>query len=276
MSKKVVDAHVHLGYYSMPKHCYDFIKRAGFTNVSISPSDLKLEDEEVEIEKILLIPSFPCGNTSCTDGFYDQVRWRKGFENTFLLVATINPNCDIDVRKELENQYSLGAVAIKLHPVHHYYKPNDYRKEEKGLDRLAKVYEFAEEYKLPVIIHTGTSIATYARNKFADPIFVDDVIKDFNISIILAHAGRPIWCNTAFYLAKNYTNVYLEISSIPAWRIREYIPRIDEILDKVIYGSDFPHYPGQTLLGNAKEVGNIFKWDSRVMRDNIMKLIKIH
>ncbi|MEM1627265.1 MAG: amidohydrolase family protein [Sulfolobaceae archaeon] len=274
--KKVVDAHVHLGYFSMPNHCYDFVKRIGFTRVDIHPSELTLRDEEIEIEKILLIPSFPCGNNLCTDGFYDQVKWRKGFEDTFLLVATVNPNCNMDIKKELENQYSLGAVAIKLHPVHHYYKPNDYRPEEKGLKNLIEIYSFAEDYKLPIIFHTGTSIATNARNKFGDPIFIDDVVRDFNVNVILAHAGRPIWCNTAFYMAKNYSNVYIEISSIPVHRIREYIPRINEILDKVIYGSDFPHYNGQTLIQNAKDIGNFFKWDNRVMRENIIKLIRIH
>ncbi|MCY0859863.1 MAG: amidohydrolase family protein [Sulfolobaceae archaeon] len=273
---KVVDGHVHLGFSKMPERCYTFLKLIGFNDQNVKPNELKLSDDNIEIERIILIPSFPCGTSECTDGFYQQVKWIKGFEDRFSVAGTVNPNCDIDVRKELENQYSLGAVAIKLHPVHHWFKPNDYRPEERGLKNLQYVYEFAEEYKLPVIIHTGTSITVNARNKYGDPIYVDDVIKDFNITIILAHSGRPLWTETAFYLAKNFDNVYLDISSIPPKRLREYLPRIDEVVEKTVYGSDYPNYMNQTLIGHALKMAEVVNFDEKIMRDNILKLIKIH
>lgn len=273
---KVIDGHVHLGFSKMPKHCYDFLNFIGFYGKDERPYELKLEDENIYIEHIILIPSFPCGSNECTDGFYQQVEWIKGYEDIFLVSGTLNPNCNINVREELERQYSLGAVAIKLHPVHHFFKPNDYREEERGLKNLKEIYEFAEEYKLPVIIHTGTSITTNARNKYGDPIYVDDVVKDFNLTIILAHSGRPLWTETAFYLAKSFSNVYLDISSIPPKKLREYLPRIDEIPEKIVYGSDYPNYKGQTLLGHAYEIANQVNFNENIMRNNLLRLIKIH
>jgi len=276
MVLKVIDAHMHLGLRNMPEKCIEFLRKIDFENsLNMKPKDLILKNEEIEIEKIILVPSYPCGNDLPYDGFYEQHEW-KGNHDEFLQWGTINPLYNaISIREELSKQYSLGIVGIKLHPVHHGYKPNDYRIEERNLIKLMEVYEFAEDYDLPLLIHTGTSITLDSRNKYGNPIYIDDVIKDFKIKIILAHAGRPLWTNEAFFLARSYENVYLEISSIPPNRIREYLPRIDELKDKVIYGSDFPNFKGHDILKNALEVAKTFDYDERIMRDNILNLIKI-
>jgi|BEDMetMinimDraft_2_1075160.scaffolds.fasta_scaffold00026_1 Predicted metal-dependent hydrolase of the TIM-barrel fold len=273
MKFKVIDAHVHLGLHKMPDHCKEFIRRIGFLNsLNLRPEDFKLSNDYLMIDKIILVPSYPCGNNLATDGFYEQYEWRKNHD-VFLQYGTINPLADVKVREELNKQYSMGIVGIKLHPVHHGYKPNDYRKEEKNLLNLQEVYQFAEDYKLPVTIHTGTSLTSFSRNKYGNPIYCDDVIKDFNVNIILAHAGRPLWSNEAFFLARSYENVYIEISSIPPKRLKEYLPRLDEIKNKVIYGSDFPNFSGHDLIGNAIDVINLIGYDQGIMMNNILKLI---
>ncbi|AWR95774.1 amidohydrolase family protein [Acidianus brierleyi] len=268
----VIDSHVHLGMGNMPSHCYDFLKSIGLEN---EPKVI-IADEEIELDYIVLIPSFPCGNKSCTDGFYSQLKLRKT-SSVYLQMGTINPNCNIDVKKELENQYSKGIIGIKLHPVHHYFKPNAYRQEEGNLKNLEIIYSFAEDMKLPIVFHTGTSNTSMSRNKYGDPIYIDDVIKDFpRLKIVLAHSGRPLWTSNAYFMARNYANVYLEISSIPPLKILSYLPGIKEIRDRVIYGSDFPNYKGQTLLGHAKMVISSLGYDSGIMRDNFMKIFKVN
>jgi len=272
---KVIDAHVYLGLSKMPHHCKEFIKRIdSLEALKLKPKDLILNSEKAEIEKIILVPSYPCGNNESVDGFYEQYEWRKGYD--FLLqYGTINPMANVNVREELSKQYSLGIVGIKLHPVHHGYKPNDYREEERRLKRLEEVYQFAQDYNLPVTIHTGTSLTVNSRNKYGNPIFVDDVVKDFKIKIVLAHAGRPLWTNEAFFLARSYENVYLEISSIPPKRILQYISRIDEIRQKTIYGSDFPNFKGHDLLRNVIEAMEVLGYDKEIFHDNILGIINL-
>ena len=44
----------------------------------------------------------------------------------------------------------------------------------------------------------------------------------------------------AFFLARRHRNVYIDLSSIPPRRLLSYFPRIEEIQDKVLFGSDWP------------------------------------
>jgi hypothetical protein len=99
----------------------------------------------------------------------------------------------------------------------------------------------AQEYGIPVMFHTGTSVFPGARVKYGNPIYLDDVAVDFpELKIILAHGGRPIWMATAFFLLRRHANIYLDISSIPPQRLLEYFPRIEEIAHKAMFGSDWP------------------------------------
>jgi predicted TIM-barrel fold metal-dependent hydrolase len=86
---------------------------------------------------------------------------------------------------------------IKLHPPHQEFSANAYRSD---LPQLAELYQECNVRRVPIMFHTGTSIFPRARNVYADPMPIDDVAVDFpNIPIILAHAGRPLYGETAFF-----------------------------------------------------------------------------
>jgi predicted TIM-barrel fold metal-dependent hydrolase len=263
---KVTDSHVHYHIFlrRIPQHCSSFLANVEDTRFELTYQDL-------EVEKVMLVPSHPCWSQDCSDGFDIDLEVSRKNPELFLLWGEVNP-VTCDVKKELERQYSLGIVGIKLHPVHHGFPPNGYREEEGGDRNLEFIYQFAQDNRLPVLVHTGTSVGVRSRNKFGDPMLLDDVIKDFNLNLILAHAGRPIWYESAFFLARNYPNVYLEISSIPPKNLLKVLPRLPEIKEKVIYGSDFPAYRGQNLAKHAWEVFLQVK-DQGVMSDNVMRLI---
>ena len=62
---------------------------------------------------------------------------------------------------------------------------------------------------VPVTIHTGTSVFPGARSRFGDPMDVDDVAIDFpKLTILLAHGGRPLWMEAAFFLVRRHPNVH--------------------------------------------------------------------
>jgi hypothetical protein len=107
---------------------------------------------------------------------------------------------------------------------------------------LEVVYEFASDHNLSVLIHTGTSMLLNARNRFGNPLFIEDVAIDFpRLNIILAHGGRPFWMREAFFILRRFRNVWLDISGIPPQKLlSEYFPRFDLISERCLYGSDFP------------------------------------
>ncbi|HUJ39923.1 MAG TPA: amidohydrolase family protein [Candidatus Acidoferrales bacterium] len=154
--------------------------------------------------------------------------------------GSVHPRHTPQAAAETDRLAALGIRALKIHPSHQWFAPNAYRGE---LPALGAVYERAQAHGMPVMIHTGTSVFTGARNLFAQPMLADDIGVDYpGLVVILAHGGRPLWMNEAFFLVRRHPNFYMDISSIPARRLLEYFPRIEEIADKVLFGTDWPGF----------------------------------
>jgi predicted TIM-barrel fold metal-dependent hydrolase len=45
---------------------------------------------------------------------------------------------------------------------------------------------------------------------------------------------------TAVFLARRHPNVRLDLSGIPPRKLLEYLPRLEEIADRCLWGTDFP------------------------------------
>jgi len=143
-----------------------------------------------------------------------------------------------NILADVEHLLRLKIRMIKIHPPHQLLFPNDYLN---GVSELEVIYRAAEANGVPVMFHTGTSIFHGARNRYGDPIFVDDVAVDFpKLKILLAHGGRPLWMDTAFFLLRRHANVYLDISGIPPKALLQYFPRLEEIAHKTLFGTDWP------------------------------------
>ena len=122
------------------------------------------------------------------------------------------------------------------------------------------------------MFHTGTSVFPRARNVFADPMPIDDVAVDFpRLPIIVAHAGRPLYGETAYFLARRHANVHLEVSGIPPKALPRYVPRLADMADKVLWGTDWPA-PGISspranveqfrALGYGEEIERKVLWEN--------------
>ena len=152
--------------------------------------------------------------------------------------GSVHPRHSRNVMADVEQIVRLGIRLIKIHPPHQLLYPNDYLA---GVKELEIIYRAAEANGIPVMFHTGTSIFPGARNKYGDPIYVDDVAVDFpRLKILLAHGGRPLWMDTAFFLVRRHPNVYLDISGIPPKALLKYFPRLEEIASKTLFGTDWP------------------------------------
>ena len=150
----------------------------------------------------------------------------------------VHPGTVRDPGAEVDRIHKLGIRAIKLHPSHAIISPNSYMNGNRG---LAAVYERAQANAMPVMIHTGTSIFPGARNRFADPMAVDDVAVDFpRLKLVLAHAGRPLYMDTAIFLVRRHPNVRVDLSGIPPKKLLEYLPRLEEISNRCLWGTDYP------------------------------------
>jgi predicted TIM-barrel fold metal-dependent hydrolase len=174
-------------------------------------------------------------------------------ENPRRLIAcgSVHPRHTKNILADVEHILRIGIRMIKIHPPHQLLYPNDYLH---GVKELEIIYRAAEANGIPVMIHTGTSVFPGARNKYGDPMYVDDVAVDFpKLKILLAHGGRPLWMETAFFLVRRHKNVYLDISGIPPKRLLEYFPRLSEIASKTLFGTDWPGPGVPDIKENVEE-----------------------
>jgi hypothetical protein len=166
------------------------------------------------------------------------------------LIANINPHLHYPVDEELRRQLELGAVACKVHPVHAGIAAND--------RALYPAYAVCEEAGIPLVVHCGTSTFPGSTNKFADPVFLDEVLRDFRrLNIALAHGGRGWWYDAAAFMALSNERVWIELSGLPPSRLREYYSRHNwkRLVRKMIFGTDWPGVPG--IARNARAVAEL-------------------
>jgi predicted TIM-barrel fold metal-dependent hydrolase len=166
------------------------------------------------------------------------VNYCKADPERLLPCGSIHPRHATNIQADLDNILRLGLRLLKIHPPHQLMYPNAYLHGDKNLELI---YRTMEANGIPVMIHTGTSVFPGARNKFGDPIYVDDVAIDFpKLKILLAHGGRPLWMDTSFFLVRRHPNLYLDVSGIPPKTLLDYFPRLQEIATKTLFGTDWP------------------------------------
>jgi predicted TIM-barrel fold metal-dependent hydrolase len=185
----------------------------------------------------------------------------------------VHPGSVPDAGAEVDRITKLGIRAIKIHPSHQALSPNAYIS---GNRELAAIYDRAQSNRLPIMIHTGTSIFPGARNVHAQPMLCDDIGVDYpDLVVILAHGGRPLWMNEAFFLVRRHRNMFMDVSSIPPQKLLEYFPRLEEIADKVLWGTDWPS-PGVSEMRinvekfNALPISGAAK--RKILYDNAVRL----
>ena len=160
--------------------------------------------------------------------------------------ANVNPHLHHPVADELTRQLDLGAVALKIHPVHGGFAANH--------RALYPAYAICQERGVPVVVHCGTSTFPGALNQFADPILLDDVLRDFpRLSIVLAHGGRGWWYDAAAFLALSDPRVWIELSGLPPSRLQTYYARHNwaRLTRRMIFGTDWPGIPGIAINARA-------------------------
>jgi len=163
------------------------------------------------------------------------------------VIASVNPHLHYPIDEEVQRQLDLGAVALKLHPVHAGFAAND--------RALYPAYEACQQAGIPVVVHCGTSVFPGSSNKFADPVYLDDVLRDFRrLHIVLAHGGRGWWYDAAAFMALSSQRVWIELSGLPPSRLREYYARHNwkRLTRRMIFGTDWPGVPG--IAANARAV----------------------
>ncbi len=216
----VIDIHIHIqplgklkpAVLELTRHSrYNFAQIEKF---SADPVAFLKYLDEVGVERTGLISSVSPEVIGYTSEVSDwTARYCSASPGRLIAFGSVYPRHVNDAGTEVDRLVKIGIRALKIHPPHQLFSPNAYRD---GLGPLATIYERAQAMGPPIKIHTRTSIFPGARNLYAQPIFADDVAVDYpDLVIILAHGGRPLWMDEAFFLVRRHKNMYMDISGIP-------------------------------------------------------------
>lgn len=275
----VFDAHIHVQPWQMVKPealaLIDDPAHADAKAILESPATLLRYLDEQGVDRACCINYVSPDVMGFTREVNDWIAdFTKDHRDRLVPAGSVNALHELNVRDEIRRVLDLGIGMIKIHPPHQLYSPNAYRGD---LWQLAEIYRECEERGVPVMFHTGTSIFPRARNIFADPMPVDDVAVDFpKLKIILAHAGRPLYGETAFFLLRRHPNVHIDISGIPPKALLRFVPRVADIADKVLWGTDWPSPGVNSIRKNVADFRALNlgeELERKILWDNAVRVI---
>ena len=186
-----------------------------------------------------------------------------------------NINADKELKKLESDLIKYKATGIKLAHAHQQMRLDD--------KRFDGIYEIAGRLNKPIYIHTGTSPNPYTRREppYVDPVYLEEsIIKYPKTKFILGHTGydsfliQLTYLESCIQLAKKYGNVYFEPGALGARKASEVLPEYlkiikkEGLIDRVIYGSDGPQFPGYTAshLENFVEAMKVNEYSAMEMK----------
>ncbi len=142
--------------------------------------------------------------------------------------------------RELADFLDQGLVkGLKLYPGYEPFFPHD--------KRLKVVYDLAEEFNVPVMIHSGDTYSPSGKLKYSHPLEIDEVAVDHpNVRFVICHLGNP-WLTDCMEVVYKNANVYADISGLVLGEFTEAFEdyMTEEIKDVILYAGD----PEKFLFG---------------------------
>jgi predicted TIM-barrel fold metal-dependent hydrolase len=266
-----IDFHIHIGlkeHWHERVHDYQKSSQSEFYeryDELIVPAKFAKYLKDNDIAKAVILPDICPITTGVVPNEY-VMEFCEG-QDIYIPFCTVNPSLVTHPELEAKKYIQMGAKGVKLYPSYNHFYPNDIR--------MYPLYALAQEERLPVLVHTGSSVFKGSKIKYADPIHLDEVATDFpDLVLLMAHGGRGLWYDRAFFLSRLHPLLYLEISGLPPKNLLKYFPDMENNIDKFIYGSDWPAI--KTISANIESIKKLpLAGDSikKILYENAAKIL---
>lgn len=218
----VIDTHIHFGpgtgiYFPKvtPEQMIDTMDRCGVRLAIMTPHMALVDTDRGNMQTVELTAKYP-------DRF-------KGYWG-------VNPNYPERIERDLKRYEEFsGFVGFKF--------LSDYHKIAITDRSYAPVLEYANERKLPILMHT------WGNSRFDGPALVEQVAQKYpDVTILMGHSGYGQW-DKSIQVARDYPNVYLELTA--AYNVRGAIDAMVEGAgsEKITFGTDLPWFDPHYGIG---------------------------
>ncbi|MFK7693176.1 amidohydrolase family protein [Paenibacillus sp. HJGM_3] len=164
--------------------------------------------------------------------------------------ASVDPNRDSPERLLEAAVKELHLKGLKLAPIYQDFHP---------LDRICyPLYAKAQELKLPIMWHQGTSFVHKGPLEKSRPVYLDPVARSFpDLKMIIAHMGHP-WMGETISVVRKNPNVFTDISALASrpWQMYNALVEAVEygIEDKLLFGTDFPFFTVERTVESLRNI----------------------
>lgn len=225
----IIDCHVHLNNY------HDDLR------VSLEESLEKLQRAMAEagVAYALVLTSYLVNpNRPSTAEVVQAIR---DIDNLGVVAGISYLNYKQRDLRELADYLSAGLVkGLKLYPGYEPYYPHDHR--------MRVVYDLAEEFDVPVMIHSGDTYTRQGRLKYSHPLEVDEVAVDHpKVKLVICHLGNP-WLVDCMEVVYKNANVFADFSGLVLGEFTEVFEEYmkEQIAEVILYAGE----PGRFLYGS--------------------------
>jgi uncharacterized protein len=260
----IIDCHTHLNNYhdetsDSLRSCVDNLQR-------------EMRRNRIDIALVLTSYKVNPGRPS-TRATIEATRDRKHIQVVAgLAFSTLSPAVLDELREDLRQ----GSIrGLKLYPGYEPYFPGD--------EALEPVYALAQEFHVPVMVHSGDTFTPKGKLKFAHPLNIDEVAVDHpGVDFVICHLGNP-WIRDCMEVVYKNKNVYTDISGLVLGdfsdRFESFMRKqLQEMLeygvepDKVLFGTDWPLASMESYLEFIEELSIPERERRKIMWENAARL----
>lgn len=181
--------------------------------------------------------------------------------------------------RELADFLKAGLVkGLKLYPGYEPFYPHD--------RRLQVVYDLAEEFVVPVMIHSGDTYSPTGKLKYAHPLEVDEVAVDHpNVNLVICHLGNP-WLVDCMEVVYKNRNVYADFSGLVLGEFTEAFEdymeeQIEDVIlyagepRKFLFGTDWPICSMRSYVDFVRQLKMPDEQRHAIMYENARRLFRL-
>jgi predicted TIM-barrel fold metal-dependent hydrolase len=262
----IIDCHTHLNRYSEKQK----------PTLKERIEELELEMRRNRIDSALILSSYLVNDDRPSTSTLVEATKDKAH---FAIVAGLSISHTKEDLESLRSPLRDGhVVGLKIYPGYEPFYPFD--------SRLSDMYDLAEEFSVPVMVHTGDTYAAGGKVKYSHPLHIDEIAVDRRkVNFVICHMGNPWFTDTTEIVYKN-PNVYADLSGLVLGdfsdRFEKYMAdKLQEIVlfgvepSKLLYGTDWPIASMRSYLNFIDDIRIPIKEKKAILYSNAAKLFKL-
>lgn len=269
----IIDVHSHFWVY--PRDFQDDFRQQARRARAGVEVDLTVRFEDYQKTSLPDVRTIVFGGKAKLSGLWvddrDVARYVANHPQQLIGFLSLDPT-QPGWQKEMQyGHQELGLKGIKLMPMYAGFRPDD--------ERLNELWQYAQEHRLPVLLHTGTTFISQAPLELTLPRHLDPVaIRYPEVRMILAHLGHPFE-GECIAVIRKHPHLYADLSALHyrPFQLYQSLMLVQEygVWDKVLFGTDYPFTTVQATVDGLRNLNRMVEGTQlpRLNTDAIERLI---